>query len=278
MSNGMKMIAVNQGDVATMTASPAVVATLPVTNLQTQPRAAVMRTTSTADQQVKLTWPAAKLLSAVALVRHNLSSAATWRIQVYSDAAWTTLIYDSGAVLAAPGKALGDLAWGLDPLGASVFTGWSYAFSSLYFAPVAAQSVKITLSDTGNAAGYLEASRLFVGAHIEPQYTVSYGVKLGWKENTVTTRTDGGSLRSDPTLPYRTLSFNLDWIVESDRAVLLDALRQVGKRQDLWVTIFPGVGGAKERDYSMTAKVVNSPDLAHPSYGTYAAQFDLEES
>lgn len=278
MSNGLKLIAINQSDLATMTATPAVVATLPASNLQVQPRAAVMRTTSTADQQIKLTWPSAKILSGAALVRHNLTSAATWSMQIYSDAAWTTLIYDSGAVLASPAKALGDLTWGVDPLGASAFTGWSYAFSSMYFAPVAAQSVKITLSDAGNPAGYLEASRLFLGAHIEPRYTNSYGIKLGWKENTVTTRTDGGSLRSDPTLPYRTLSLNLDWIVPEDRGVVLDALRYVGKRQDIWITIYPGSGGALERDYSMTAKIVNSPDMARPSFGYHTAQLDLEES
>ncbi len=274
----MKLIADNQGDAATMTASPAVTASLPVTNLQTQPRASVMRTTSAADQEIKLSWAAARILSAVALVRHNLTSAATWRVQIYSDAAWTTLTYDSGAVAAAPGKALGDLSWGIDPLGASVFTGWSYAFSSLYFAPVAGQSAIITLSDAGNPDGYMQASRLFVGAHIEPQYNPSYGFKLGWKENTVTTRTDGGSLRSDPTVPYRTLSASLDWIAEEERASLLDALRQVGKRQDIWISVFPGTGGARERDYSMAAKVVTLPDIVQPSYGVYGAQLDLEEA
>lgn len=276
--SGLKLIAINQGDLATVTASPAVVATLPATNLQLQPRAAVMRTTSTADQDIKLTWPSTRILTSAVMSRHNLSSASTWRLQLYSDAAWTTLIYDSTAVSAVPAKALGDLSWGVDPLGASSFTGWTYAFSSMYFAPVGAQSAKITLSDAANPAGYMEVARLFVGAHIEPRYTGSYGVKLGWKENTTQTRTDGGSLRSDPAQPYRTLSFNLDWIMPEDRAVLLDAVRCAGKRQDIWITFFPGTGGALERDYSMTAKIVNAPDMGHPSYATYTQQFDLEEA
>lgn len=275
----MRIITSNVGDSGTITASPAAVATLPAINLQNATRAPLWRSTSVADQTLNLTWSSVQLLSAVALLRHNLTSAATWRIQVFSDAAWTTVVYDSGAVAAYTPKSLGEIAWGLDALGASVFTAWSYFFSAMYFTPVAGQSMSITLSDPTNPAGYMQASRLFAGAYFEPTFNADYGLSLTWKEDTVLTRTDGGTLRSDPKEPYRNMKFDLSMLQNGEDRKLVEIIRSSGKRKDIFISIFPGVGGAQERDYTMQAKLVTSPNVVAAAFNLYSGKsIELEEA
>lgn len=273
----MRLITVNDADTAVITATPAAVSSMPATNLQSATRSKSRYTTLT-NQQIKLTWSSARVLSAVALLRHNLSSQSVWRAQIYSDAAATNLVYDSLDQAASPGKALGDLVWGIDVLGASLFTDWAYAFSTLWFAPVAGQALVITLNDSTNPDGFLQAARLFVGAYIEPMNNPSYGLQLAWNEATRQRRTDGGSLRSDPAEPYRTLTIDLEWLDDGDRARLLEVGRRIGRRKDIFVSIYPDAGGAIERDNTMQCKFVNSVNTTRVNAVRYSTQFILEEA
>ncbi len=278
MTGNLRIITPNDGDSATLTADPALVATLPVTNLQDASRARVARTTSTASQQIKGVWSAAKIISACALVRHNLTSAATWRLQLYTAADWTGLAYDSGAILACPPKALNDLEWGVEPLGASLFTGWALAFSSMWFTAVNARSFIVTLADAANPAGYMEASRLFIGRYLEPQYNYDWGIKLAWREDTTQERTEGGTLRSDGFDPYRRMSFRVANLSPSDRPKFQEWARRDGLRTDVFVSAYPGDGSALERDHGMAAKLVSSPEIDHRRLSIFASEYIVEEA
>lgn len=278
MTGNIRIITPNDGDAATLTASPAMSGTLPVTNLQDSSRARVARTTSTAAQDIKGTWSVAKVISALALIRHNLTSSSTWRLRLYSDASWIALVYDSGNPVAVPPKALGDLEWGVDPLGASLFTGWALAFSSMWFTPVTAGSFILTLTDATNPAGYLEASRLFIGRYLEPSYNMEWGFRLAWNEATTQERTDGGTLRSDGFVPYRRLSFRLADLSLTDRPKFLEWARKDGLRNEIFISAFPEDATALERDHSMAAKLVSSPECAGTRFNNFASEYVVEES
>ena len=273
----MRLITVNDADTAVITATPAAVSSMPTSNLQDPSRRKVRCTTLT-NQELKLVWSSARVLSAVALLRHNLTSSATWRVRIYDDAAATNLVYDSGVQLASPPKVLGDLVWGIDPLGASLFTSWAYAFSTIWFTPIAGMVMIITLNDTTNPDGFIEAARLFTGAYIEPINGPSYGLRLGWREATKQRRTDGGSLRSDPAEPYRALSVNLDWLDEGDRARLTEIGRRVGLRNDIFLSIYPGAGGALERDNTMQCKLTASIEPTRANAIRYEVPLTFEEA
>lgn len=275
----LRLIIENHADSATLTASPAVLTTLPVSNLQLSPRAKVMRTSGLAAQQISGAWPQPKILSGCALWRHNLSSAGTWRLQLYADAACATRpLYDSGDVVAWPAKALGDLVFGVDPLGATVFTGWGQAHSSLWFTPVVAGSFRLTLTDPTNADGYIEAARLFLGMALEPAYNPSWGHTLEWRDESKQTRTDGGSLRSESVAPYRALKLQLEWLTDTDRPKFLDIGRTLGKRKDLFISLYPNAGGMLERDYGIAAKVVGSLPATASRLNAHAMELELEET
>lgn len=274
----IRIITPNDGDTATLSDSPALAATLPVTNLQDVSRARVARTTSTASQDLKGTWSSSKVISACALMRHNLTSGAGWTLRLYSDAAWTTLVYNSGAISALPPKTLGDLDWGVDPLGATVFTNWDQAYSVMWFDAVKARSFTLTITDASNPDGYFQASRLFIGRYLEAVANFDYGNDMGWAEDTTQERTDGGTLRSDGIEPYRRMSFDLSWLDMTDRPKFQEWARRDGKRNDVFISMYPEQGGTTERDACMAAKLVSSPMIAHRYTNAYGGKYVVEEA
>lgn len=119
----MRLIWRNIADAATITASPALVDTLPASNLQTDAREEVARTVGLATQTIDVTLPALDVIASCVLYRGNFSSTATWRVRVYDTPAMATLLYDSAAQPLNPPKPLGDLDWGVEPLGTTIYDG-----------------------------------------------------------------------------------------------------------------------------------------------------------
>jgi len=244
-------------------ATPAMLPSLPPSNLQLSARGRVARSTSAAQQEIAWDWGGqGYYLNFLHLSRYNLENAATIRLQLFSDAARTTQIYDSGTNVAYASATLGALDFGVAPLGSGVFDAFlGQRFSTFYFNRVLALGGKLTINDTGNSAGYIEAARLFAGDHTELLYNPDTS-GMGWKDNTEQSRGSGGSLRSDAGISYRQLEISVAWLAASQRAQMSDMLRFAGKRKDIFVSLYPETGGEKERDYSMLAKIVGDvPNL-----------------
>lgn len=273
----MRIIINNHVDAAYLLATPAMYATTPVENLQDQSREKVARTVDLTDQTIDVTLAAPAPISACVLYRGNFTSDATWRVKVYDTAAMGSLLYDSGAEYLAAPKTLGDLDWGIDALGASLFDGWGYSFAALWFPMVVGRFVRITLSDSANPDGYMEASRLFIGPYFETNHAPVPGASMQWKETTVQSRTDGGTLRSEPGVSYRAITVSGAFMPESDRIQVAELLRQRGLREDVYVSLFPELGNAYERDHQMQAKLVQLAPTTIPMYGVVHQLLQFEE-
>jgi len=279
VSNNMRVVYENYIDTATLSASPAMVATLPEENLQKLSRSRVARTTSLAQQLVLGDLASTKLVSSLVLWRHNLSASATMRLELFDGAGQTgNTVYDSGTIETSTYKSLGDLNWGIDPFEASVFDAWGVYWSVLWFAPAAASSFRITLNDSSNADGYMEITRAILGPYIEPFFNPSYGMRLGWQETSKQERTDGGTLHSDPSSNFRNLEFSLDMLTETDRPKFLEFTRLVGKRKDFFISVFPEVGGEQERDYCMLAKLVQDSSHTSSFYAHFSQALKMQET
>lgn len=252
----MRIIWRNLVNEATLTATPALSATLPVTNLQTDAREEVARTTSLATQTIDVTLAQDEVIQCCVIYRGNFSTGATWRVRVYKDATAMTLLYDSGTLKANPPKPLGDLEWGVDRLGVSMYDGWSYTVSELWFAPVIGAFVRITLDDATNPDGFMQASRLFVGPCTEPEYMPSAGMLLGPKETTRQERSEAGTLHVEAGAQYRALTVTGARLPEKTRAMLGDMQRTAGMRRDVYVSVFPDEANARARDHRMQARLV----------------------
>lgn len=256
MPTNLVICAKNAIDYATLTASPSPVVSLPASNLQLPARGRVWRSVGTAQQQLKFTWGGSGYyLNFLKLARHNLESGSTWRVQIFSDAAWTTQIYDSGMIAAYDYATLGSLDFGVSPLGSSVFNGFLGQMYSLVYIPrVLAVSGIVTINGAGNSAGYLEASRLYAGDYMELTWNPE-SADFGWDEDTTQSRSDGGTLRSDGKVAFRTLDLQLTLKDEIQRAQLADIIRFAGLRKDMFLALFPGKGGELERDYTALVKL-----------------------
>lgn len=276
----VRIITPNEADDAVLTASPAMVTTLPVENLQDQTRARVARSVGLpAPQYIRGDFNAIKQISSMALVRHNLTGAAIIRLKLWDTAGQSgTLLYDSGDVTLGDALGWGDFVWGVDPWSDDQFADWPVAFTVLWFDPYAAASFEIAITDDANTDGYVEFARLFMGLYWSPQTNFAYGIKMAWREKSTQERTDGGTLRTDARGPYRAWSFDLRWLSQGERAQLADILRKAGLRNDMFISCFPEEGGARERDYAGCAKNVSMPDIDHYNSTLYSVPLTLEEA
>jgi len=284
LGSNIRFIVDNFSDSCTLSATPAVVGTMPVTNLQTTARGRKMRTTNLTSQDIKGTSSFGRPVQACVLYNTTLSSNSTVRFRLYSDSAWTTLIYDSGVINVFTINDLGSYGnnWGFVPLGASVFHGWGNPYVAIWMpAQLTGSSFTLTVTDVGNPNGYWDASRLVVGPILSPLNNIEYGFAWKWEDNSSQYRTGGGSLRTDiaPEGSFRTAKFSLDRSTEQDRAAFFEFQRTVGKRKDFFVSVLPDVGGTNERDFSMMAKNTAINDMVWTDYtNAGATTFTVEET
>lgn len=259
-------------------ASSNMVSTLPVTNLQSQYRELVARSTQCDNVLIEGFGPGPTALSMICLYRCNFTSTATWKVDIYADSSMATLLYTSGTLYASRPKALGELDWGVDPLGATLYTGFGSVISTLYFPTVFPQYFRITLQDPANPDGYLQMSRLFAGPYFEPaSIGPETGATLTWNETTTNDRTEGGTLRSEPGVSYRSMSLRLGLMEARDRLKVSDGMRKMGMRGDGYISVFPGTNDSLERDHQMQFKLPKINPITIQSYFRYENQLDLEE-
>jgi len=264
----VRIIYPNESDDAVLSAAPALAATLPVGNLQDVSRARVARSVGLPNPQyLRGNFNEVKAISSLALVRHNLTSAATIRLRIWDGLnQGGNTIYDSGVVSLGNPQAWGDFTWGVDPWGGDSFSDWPVAFATLWFTPVTtALSFELQITDLANADGFYEASRLFMGAYWSPTDNMSYGHAMQWDESSTQERTGGGTLRTDGEEPYRRWEFDLAWLTQGERAVLMNIVRRAGLRQDVFLSMFPTESGEKERDYAGAGKFVSMPGVIQSS-------------
>lgn len=274
----LRIVTPKISDAATLTSSD-FVATLPVTNLQLEGRGRTARTTNaTGNKTILGNLAGIAILSAMVLYNHNLTSQATWRLELYDGANQTgTKVYDSGTLNALPAVGWGEFQWGLLPWGGSVFTGWGSAFSVLWFDPVGALSFRLTIADAANPDGYLDMKRLLMGNYFEPLVNVEYGLNVFWQDNSEQMRTQGGSLRTDNRVQFRVARGTLPALTQGERATFVEMTRQVGLRVEVFMSIFPEIGGAMERDHSILGKFTTMPDLMHSQYNSFKSDLVFEE-
>lgn len=283
MSN-VRFIFPNVADDATLTCSPAELAALPVTNLQVQTRGDVWRSDSVISAQHILgDLSGYQSISAMALVRHNLTATGTYRLRLYDQTGQAgTLLYDSGTVtLGGTLLGWGSFSWGTDPWGSDSLQGWPVPYVVAWFTAVLALSFDLELADTANPDGYLQAARLVLGAYFEPTYNLGETLDMSWREQSKQTRTEGGTLRTDEREPYRRFGFDLGMLTASERTTLMDRLRRAGLRNDLFLSCYPEDADADlERDHAGLVKLIEVPTMQANSNlpNIYRTQLVFEES
>lgn len=271
MSANMRLIIENLHDQATLSATSQA---LPIAYTQRSGRSYVWRSTDTSQQVITATLPGPRPISGVAVYDHNLSVQGRVRIEFLLDG---RVVYDAGDEYASGLIPLGIWRAGIDPWGGLDITGIPQARSDTWTDERIADSYRITITDPSNESGYLQINRIFAGAAYSPKFNGSYGLKLEWLDFAEHQRTEGLSLRTTGDGSARLLTVNLDHLDRAGMAQLGRSLLRVGKRQDIYVSVYPTWGGFLEAEHAFVARRSERYGHVHSAVENWQSPLSFEE-
>lgn len=162
---------------------------MPRTNLQTRTIKEAARTTdaTTASTQFMVALPRTRKVRVLALVDHNMSLAATYRVRGYATGDLTTATYDSGTKKVFP-AAYNEITadwdegnfWDLSPP-AEYLDGLTASLIHVLPSDVYARNWLVELTDTTNEAGYVQLGRLFISSGWVPAVNMNYGAAIQYE-------------------------------------------------------------------------------------------------
>lgn len=188
---------------------------LPLNNLLDRTPTVIARSSNTllASTQFDMTLTESRVLKSFALVNHNLSLSATWRIKLGTSLGASD-VYDSGALQ------VWRMSFDSDLLEWESNSWWEgdydddyigHPFAAIHLAgsTPSARYLRIEINDTTNPAGYIQIGRLFAGSGITPIYNMGYGMSDTWENASVAETSIGGSEYFDVRRSNRAVKFTL---------------------------------------------------------------------
>ncbi|CAB4142764.1 hypothetical protein UFOVP452_37 [uncultured Caudovirales phage] len=175
-------------------------ATFPRENMRSLPLARVARSTNLlpASTQVIGTLDKPRGVRLFALVRHNLSLGASYRLSIYSDTGGSVLAYDTGitnvwpAVYPSSSLAWEDANWWTGTYTADDLVGQQWLRPIWLGRLYVAGSFKLEIFDAANPAGYVEIGLLEVTQGWQTSVNMAYDYQEGWRFRSTSVEAIGG--------------------------------------------------------------------------------------
>jgi hypothetical protein len=239
-----------------VTASPAMLETMPAHFMQLPGSAKSARSAALATQYIYGEMAASAQMSTHAAALFGAFSAqAILRIKLYSNPGRIGLVYDSQNTNAAPkgGK-------------------WFHVFAASGFF----RSYEIMVIDPDNPAGYHQFSRLVVGRFFTPKINLQPDFSYLRNTSTAHKRMSDGSLKATVGGNFSDFAFEFAHLSESERAQVDVFIEKVGMHRDFLLALRPGHG----YKYDFTALVMFSqiPPIQQRYFQAYGASFRVTES
>jgi hypothetical protein len=267
--------------------SPAAEPAFPITNLQSNVRDAGWRSTSLATQVITGTFGGnARRISAWGVWPALLSSliGATVRVELFSDAAMATSVYDSGTLqfFTPTGENWNEFIYAIHPW--NVEQGDRTARRAplvKWFTAVYVSSFRITIANGGAVdTAYFEAERIWLSDYVEAPFGARPGAVPRRGNNDELTRTPGGILRRLEQGSWNGLSFENVLQTEAQRSVWWEILEACRPASEVVVSLFAGDTSAKkERDFTVKGSMrAPNRELVFGAGGVHTLQLEIEES
>lgn len=188
---------------------------------------------------------------------------------------WQSYNMDTGSKPASPAPDITLVGWTkAQSANAYAYGGGTYA--TAWFAPISAYGIRIDITDTGNAQGFVDICQLIVANYWSSTYNFS-SVVVSTIDNTVFYRTDAGDQITDMGTIHRKMQFSLDAMPEVDRSYISNALRN-SKSQPVFISVYPESGNAaQERDYSILGRRVQDTEMSLQYGYYYSMKGEVEE-
>lgn len=242
-------------------------ATLALANLKTDTLSEVARSTDAATGSTKIVidFGAATEVSDIVLGPTNVSADATWTVKGSSSDTFASG-YDSGTL--DPGLSAADID--------------AVIGTNLAHTPATPQTYRyweIAISDASNAAGYIEAGRLFVGGALAPSINYGYGRNgMTLEDRTRREETLGGVSKRDPRRNRRVLNFGIDYLPDAEAfGPLYQFERAVGFDKLVFVMPDPSATGAVFQGRSFWGTVSAMDPISQVAFGLFSASFTIRE-
>ncbi len=193
-----------------------------------------------------------------------------------------TLIFDSGAVLAAPYQPLGLWSWGSLPLGVNSYSYGGGTYGRVWLPDnqqLACTSILIEILDVTNISGYIELSRLVIGAYWSPKFNTSFGLSTNTKDLSTHQRSESGDLVTNRGTRHNSMSFDLKWLTPIDRLEFTRILKGNGLPKPLFISLFPDSSEdwSKEQSHQIYGKLSQLVGIEHSIFDIYSTSIEIEE-
>jgi len=277
MSNKLRVVYNNAANRGILTAS-STAGTLVASNLLTDSKADTWRATGT-SATITVIFSSSEMVSMVAFPFCNFTPSATIQVKCYTNSGDVSAVLDTGAVLAAAPTPLGMWDWGNVPLGVNSYSYGGASYGVVWFATQSVKKVEIIILDTSNAAGYIEASRLVMGAYWSPENDAELSPVWQPIETTTSTRNDASDLVSDIGTLNKKLQLTLPVMTPSDRNSMMNVLRGNGMSRPIFLSLFPqDSDSSAEQAYQIYGKLASQPALTLPNWNLYSTTIEIEEA
>ncbi|MBS7792163.1 hypothetical protein KTR66_19345 [Roseococcus sp. SDR] len=257
----------------------------PASNAGVLPLARVARSASLglAATQIVGTFPRDRIVQLFALVRHNLSVTARYRLRLYADAARSVTLADTGwddvwpVLFPWPSLEWEDDRWWTGAYAAEDLEGYTWTRPIWLAAPILCRAFLLELADASNPSGYVELGLLEAARGWQPSRNPRYGYKSGIRSRSEMIEAIGGGQYFDRRAAPRIVSAEIPHLPRDEAMAWAFEMQ---RRQDvaepmLWLP-FPGEPLHWVRE-CMLARLKPPGPLSFSVYQRQDMAFELEE-
>lgn len=261
-------------------------ANLPLNNLKNQVLQKVARSSNatTASTQMQIDLGSARAIGVVALMAHTISNLGQIRIRGYEVAGYSTVVYDSGWLDVWPSDtlAMGQRNWEdnnfwTGQLSQEVLVGLQSPFIHILTAEQYLRYWTIEISDTTNAAGYVDIGRVMLAQGWRPGTNYSYGAQVSYFDNSPNVTALSGTAYFDERPRGRMFRFGLNSMSSTEAYnYALEMQRLAGVVNEvLLVPDSDDAGLIPLRAFS--GRLTSLSGIGVPDPSRFAAEFELKE-
>lgn len=257
---------------------------LPLSNLQNRRLRKVARSAGAdlVDTQFDIDLAVSRTMKVIALVGHNLSVDARYRITAANNAGFTGPVYQSDWENVWPAMFQSEnLEWEDDNFwDGRIPDEFISGYPSILLHQLSgtfARYWRIEIDDTLNPDGWVEAGRLFMAEHWQPVYNFAYGAGFGFLSRTTVEESDGGAEYFGIKRAARIYNFTLPNITASE---VYDRVFEMQRRVDVHgeILVIPDPDDENNRTRrSFLARMLQLNPIEQRAFGLHSAPFSIKE-
>jgi hypothetical protein len=236
------------------------------------------RSTSTDEQVFEVDLDGLRIIRVFCLYNHNLYFSSKIKIELFTDEAFTNLVYTITKDGITPLYGIGMGMLGITPLGGySTEVGQRLPSSVIWMPKKIAAYARITITDTNNPDGYIQASRMILGDYWEPTFNFEPGYSSGPVTNSKQITLQNGSTYANRLTQQRDTTVALKNLLPEEELIIYEFLSKVDLNQHVLISTYPLEGSAIEQLHTILGNLTSWDKVTHDSLNIRSVSFNFRE-